>query len=123
MVDNQTTKIHFQNKITETLYFNFIKYCLNTDGYFLNYVDEQKKFTKQNNVTNLADANGRAVWALGYMLSISDLLPEELVFEAENLIQKILFNYTLIYFYYFYKCWNRHRVESGVYQFIKYMPS
>lgn len=79
------------------IYFNFIKHCLNSDGYFLNYVDEQQKFTKQNNTTNLADANGRAVWALGYLLSISDLLPEEIVFEAEHLIQKILLNVNKIH--------------------------
>jgi hypothetical protein len=63
----------------------------------LNYVDEQQKFTKQNNTTNLADANGRTVWALGYLLSISDLLPEEIVFEAEHLIQKILLNVNKIH--------------------------
>jgi hypothetical protein len=79
------------------IYFNFIKHCLNSDGYFLNYVDEQQKFTKQNNTTNLADANGRAVWALGYLLSISDLFPEEIVFEAEHLIQKILLNVNKIH--------------------------
>jgi hypothetical protein len=30
-------------------YFNFIKHCLQADGSFLNYVNEQKKFTEQNN--------------------------------------------------------------------------
>ncbi len=80
-----------------TTYFGFIKHCLNSDGYFLNYVDEQQKFTKQNNTTNLADANGRAIWALGYFISIGDLFPEELIFEAENLLQKVLLNVNRIH--------------------------
>lgn len=60
------------------IYYNFIKHCLKPEGYFLNYVDENKKFTDQNNHTNLADANGRAIWALGYMVSLQEFLPEEL---------------------------------------------
>ena len=60
------------------IYYNFIKHCLKSEGYFLNYVDENKKFTDKNNHANLADANGRAIWALGYMISLQNLLPEEL---------------------------------------------
>lgn len=58
-------------------YFDFIKFCLQPEGYFLNYVDVDKKFTKQNS-ENLADSNGRAIWALGYLSSICHLLPNEL---------------------------------------------
>lgn len=72
-------------------YYNFIKHCLQTEGYFLNYVDENKKFTKQNN-ENLADSNGRAIWALGYLISISDLLPQELVEKAQKTFEKALSN-------------------------------
>jgi glycosyltransferase involved in cell wall biosynthesis len=71
------------------LYYKFIKYCLQSEGYFLNYVDENRKFTKQNN-ENLADANGRAVWALGYLISIGDLLPEDLLFNVQATMQKAL---------------------------------
>lgn len=73
------------------LYNKFIKHCLQTDGYFLNYVDEDKKFTKQND-ENLADANGRAIWALGYLISIHDLLPEDLVLDAKLTMQRALIN-------------------------------
>lgn len=72
-------------------YFNFIKYCLQPEGYFLNYVDENKKFTKQNS-ENLADSNGRAIWALGYLVSISDLLPAELAENAKKTLQLSLSN-------------------------------
>ncbi len=62
-------------------YFNFIKFCLQPESHFLNYVDSDKKFTKQNS-ENLADSNGRAIWALGYLISIGDLLPESLRLNA-----------------------------------------
>jgi glycosyltransferase involved in cell wall biosynthesis len=74
------------------LYFNFIKQCLHHDGYFLNYVDKNQKFTKQNCETNLADSNGRAIWALGYMISNSDVLPEDLVEEAKAIMKQALAN-------------------------------
>lgn len=73
-------------------YFAFLKHCLQTNGYFLNYVDEQRKFTEQNNTTNLADANGRAIWALGYLISKSEILPFELIENAQLTIQAALTN-------------------------------
>ncbi|MFV5692141.1 glycosyltransferase [Flavobacterium sp. LT1R49] len=72
------------------IYFNFIKYCLQRDGYFLNYVDEEHHFTAQNNTTNLEDSNGRAIWALGYLNSISAILPEELAKDADVTMQNAL---------------------------------
>jgi glycosyltransferase involved in cell wall biosynthesis len=77
-------------------YFNFIKFCLQTEGYFLNYVDKDRKFTKQNS-ENLADSNGRAIWALGYLLSISDLISDELTMDAQKTLQKSLINVHKIY--------------------------
>ncbi|MBP0903166.1 glycosyltransferase [Mariniflexile gromovii] len=47
-------------------YANFILKCQRDNGLFLNYVDKNKKFTKQNNEVNLEDSNGRGIWALGY---------------------------------------------------------
>lgn len=86
---------HFQltNDTTDLnyilLYFRFIKHCLQSEGYFLNYVDESKQFTKQNS-ENLADANGRAVWALGYLISLNDIIPELLLVDAKATLQKSL---------------------------------
>lgn len=71
-------------------YFNFIKYCLQPKGNFLNYVNEQKEFTEQNKHTNLEDSNGRAVWALGYLISLNALLPEALVKDAVAIMEKAL---------------------------------
>ncbi len=72
-----------------TIYLSFIKRCLLEEGYFLNYVDEHGCFTEQNTSSNIADSNGRALWALGYVISLSALLPEQdIVQEAELLMQR-----------------------------------
>jgi glycosyltransferase involved in cell wall biosynthesis len=71
-------------------YLGFIKFCLQPAGDFLNYVDKDKKFTGQNQTANLDDANGRAVWALGYLVSLKDLLPVALISDAERIIKKSL---------------------------------
>jgi glycosyltransferase involved in cell wall biosynthesis len=71
-------------------YLRFIAFCMQPSGHFLNYVNKELKFTDQNHSTNLDDANGRALWALGYLLSCSDLLPGELSSRAEVLLQKSL---------------------------------
>jgi hypothetical protein len=76
------------------IYLNFIKHCLQPEGNFLNYVNKQRAFTEQNNVDNLADSNGRAVWALGFLISISELLPEELTETAESIMQTALLHVT-----------------------------
>ncbi|WP_291102383.1 MULTISPECIES: glycosyltransferase [unclassified Flavobacterium] len=73
------------------LYFNFIKFCFQSDGYFLNYVDENGKFTNQNS-ENLDDANGRAIWALGYLISIGAILPTGLYEKVVLTMQIALLN-------------------------------
>jgi glycosyltransferase involved in cell wall biosynthesis len=77
-------------------YFEFIKFCFQPDGSFLNYVDENKNFTQQNS-ENLDDANGRTIWALGYLISIDYLLPAELNKNAKLLIQMALKNVRTIH--------------------------
>lgn len=66
-------------------YINFIQYCQQPDGTFLNYVDKHKQFTKQNENENLEDANGRANWALGYLISKKDILPLAMTEKAEEI--------------------------------------
>ena len=74
------------------IYLNFIRYCIQDKGNFLNYVNADKDFTEQNDSTNLSDANGRAIWALGYLISIADILPSDIIEEAELIIRKALPN-------------------------------
>ncbi|QCO47877.1 Spore coat protein SA [Elizabethkingia miricola] len=71
-----------------TVYLNFIDFCQMHDGSFLNYVDKERKFTSQNYKSNLEDSNGRAIWALGYLISQKENLPEELSVRAEKILQK-----------------------------------
>jgi len=71
-------------------YLSFIKRCLQPGGNFLNYINKDRKFTSQNKAANLDDANGRAVWALGYVVSLTGQLPEEIITEAETIIEKSL---------------------------------
>ncbi len=88
--------MHFEQTNEESdidkilIYFHFIKYCFQKDGSFLNYVDIQGDFTEQNFETNLADSNGRAIWALGYLIAQNNL-PNSLIKEA-----KVLFNSAII---------------------------
>ncbi len=72
------------------IYLDFIKHCLLPDGSFLNYVNTEKAFTAQNHEVNLDDANGRAIWALGYLISKHSILPERLVQQAEAMLQRTL---------------------------------
>lgn len=71
-------------------YLSFIKLCWQEKEGFLNYVDKDKKFTIQNQEVNLEDSNGRAIWALGYILSLKEILPEEITIQAENIFNKSL---------------------------------
>lgn len=71
-------------------YLNFIQFCQQPNGDFLNYVDKDYHFTAQNSANNLADANGRAIWALGYLISRRGLLPLTLVAQAEGILQRAL---------------------------------
>jgi len=71
-------------------YLDFIGFCQQSEGNFLNYVDEDRKFTEQNEATNLADSNGRAIWALGYFISENAILPEVMVAQAEAIMLRAL---------------------------------
>lgn len=76
-------------------YLAFLDGCFRPDGKFLNYVDEYCHFTSQNGDVNLEDANGRAIWALGYLLSISSKFPSNYAYlndRAEFLLSEALDN-------------------------------
>jgi hypothetical protein len=70
-------------------YIQFIKYCQQPEGNFYNYVDKDRVFSEQNTI-NLEDANGRAVWALGYVISKMEILPKEIISEAFLMIQNVM---------------------------------
>jgi len=72
------------------IYLDFIGFCQQPDGRFLNYVDVNKNFTTQNDNENLEDSSGRAMWALGYVVSLTGILPAEFTDKAETIFQKSL---------------------------------
>ncbi len=80
-----------------SIYLDFIKYCLLPEGYFQNYVDEDGRFTDQNETTNLADSNGRAIWALGYLISLQDILPKKQVDTAMEILDVAMQNVSKIH--------------------------
>lgn len=73
-------------------YLKFIAFCQQPDGDFLNYVDQDQLFSDHNYETNLADSNGRAMWALGYLISKQQIFPETFGVLAKSILQKALSN-------------------------------
>lgn len=71
-------------------YLEFILFCQHPNGDFLNYVDSDKKFMQQNHETNISDSNGRAIWALGFLVSHYKIMPPEYISLAESILQKSL---------------------------------
>ncbi|MCS2583768.1 hypothetical protein NXY00_11870 [Bacteroides sp. BFG-551] len=80
-----------QGKVKERYvktYLNFIRYCQQPDGSFLNYVDKDGIFTLQNEEVGLDDSNGRAVCALGYFISCAGHFPAPWKEEAEAILKR-----------------------------------
>ena len=71
-------------------YLDFIARCIQPNGVFLNYIDKNRAFTQQNYSENLEDSNGRAIWALGYLCSLQDIIPKSFFILSVELIQKAL---------------------------------
>jgi glycosyltransferase involved in cell wall biosynthesis len=65
------------------IYLDFIQRCQKPKGDFINYVDqENREHIEQNAEVNLEDSNARALWALGTVVSLSDILPEAIIKKA-----------------------------------------
>jgi glycosyltransferase involved in cell wall biosynthesis len=71
-------------------YLNFIEFCQQPNGQFLNYVNESKQFTNQNDNENLDDSNGRTIWSLGYLISLESIMPQKTIDQAKLILQKAL---------------------------------
>lgn len=79
------------------IYLDFIRHCQQEDGTFLNYVDADHLFTAQNADVNLDDSNGRAVWALGVVISLDSTLPDEFVRMADDMLDAYIMHMTNIH--------------------------
>jgi uncharacterized protein YyaL (SSP411 family) len=73
-------------------YLDFVLRCQQADGSFLNYMDEEGEFMAKNADENLEDANGRAIWALGELLTHESILSNNLLRKAKMAIEKSLRN-------------------------------
>ncbi|MBN1926570.1 MAG: hypothetical protein JW798_12120 [Prolixibacteraceae bacterium] len=71
-------------------YLDFIQRCFVHSGYFENYIDANLQFTAQNREINLNDANGRAIWALGFLISKEPLFPANLIIQAIVIMEKAI---------------------------------
>ena len=72
------------------IYLEFILFCQQEDGSFLNYVTIDQQFYEKNREENLEDANGRAIWALGEFLSLQHIISLHLRDEVETAFQESL---------------------------------
>ena len=79
------------------IYLDFIEYCERPGRNFINYVDFDRNFTAQNEEVNLDDSTGRAIWALGYLVSLSHLLPYKMTAKAEAIFERALQNVSNIH--------------------------
>lgn len=73
-----------------TTYLDFILFCQQKDGRFLNYVDFKGEFFSKNSSENLEDSNGRAVWALGEFSAYKDFFSPDLIEKANLALEKAM---------------------------------
>ena len=66
------------------VYLSYIEGIQQENGRFKNFKDKNLKLTKQNSETNLDDANGRALWSLGFVIGQIEILPADFVQRAEK---------------------------------------
>jgi glycosyltransferase involved in cell wall biosynthesis len=86
----------FEDLYLINTYLNYILYCQQEDGSFLNYVRINKEFFKKNKDENLEDANGRAIWALGEFLSKEHLISLHLQAQVEAAFRNAIPNILLL---------------------------
>ena len=73
------------------IYLDFIARCQQPKGDFINYVDqENREHVEQNAEVNLEDSNARAIWALGTVVSNTDILPDAIVKKASQCLLNAL---------------------------------
>lgn len=84
----------FKNDLSDLkyigIYLNYIAFCERQGDLFINYVDLNRNFTEQNNSENLEDSTGRALWALGYAISLSHILPIEYTQKAREIFDRAI---------------------------------
>ncbi|WP_281297385.1 glycosyltransferase [Flavobacterium limnophilum] len=108
-----------------SIYLNFIADIQQEEGKFDNYKDFNRQLTEQNQLVNLEDSNGRALWSLGYTLSHQKNLPIDLVQKAQKSWDKAVVHidfvtspraiaYTLKGLYYYYQVNPEEEIKNNI---------
>ncbi len=71
------------------IYLTFLEKMQRESGWFDNYLNYELQLTDQNAESNLDDANGRAIWSLGYTIAHQDILPPSYLDRAINCWNKV----------------------------------
>lgn len=85
---NVTGEIALKKYIRNCL--DFITFCQQPDGSFLNYVDSDRQFTGQNDEVLLDDSNGRTIYSLGHFVAHGAALPKQWTLDAQAMILRAL---------------------------------
>jgi glycosyltransferase involved in cell wall biosynthesis len=110
-----------------TIYLNFIAEIQREDGRFDNYKDFNRQLTPQNELVNLEDSNGRALWSLGFTLSYQENLPIDLVQQTQEIWDKAVVHidevtspraiaYTLKGLYYYHLVNQEETIKESIVQ-------
>lgn len=106
-------------------YLDFIEGIQENDGWFNNYKDFDGQLTPQNGEVNLEDANGRAIWSLGTVISHRDTLPLDMISRAvqcwDKALQKIdkinsprAIAYTIKGLYHYYMTYKNEDIKMAI---------
>lgn len=109
------------------VYLNFIVEIQREDGSFDNYKDYNRQLTPQNELVNLEDSNGRALWSLGFTLAHCEKLPLDLVQQAQKAWDKAVVHinevgspraiaYTLKGLYYYHLTSQDEEIKKSIVQ-------
>jgi glycosyltransferase involved in cell wall biosynthesis len=78
--------------IMASIYLQFIEKIQRENGWFDNFMNYERQVIAKNEETNLEDANGRAIWSLGFLIGNENSLPENLVIKAKSCWEKAIKN-------------------------------
>lgn len=71
-------------------YLNFIAFCQQNNGNFLNHVTLKHDFSEPQSKEIIDLSSGKAIWALGFLMALAAILPKTITTKAETIIQKAL---------------------------------
>ena len=107
------------------IYLSFIEGIQQDNGWFNNYKNFNHQLTEQNTQVNLEDANGRALWSLGYTIANKQTLPIDMVLRAKKCWDKAIkriddirspraIAYALKGLYHYYSAFKEDEIENYI---------